>query len=161
MDSGAVSKIIPTFEATEMGLKRHGKRFQKERIGCIVKKLTVERKWNSIVWQSCLEVTREWTNLYEEKQELEPYILCMSRTPGNLCNWMYSMKRIEWNAFRNCHSSWVDQLTAMGWPSGPIHCYELAHFSYRIKVTSERFQNKHSKGTCIYQPCCGSSYDSI
>lgn len=42
MDSGAVSKIIPTFGATEMGLKRHEKRFQKKRIGCIVKKLTVE-----------------------------------------------------------------------------------------------------------------------
>jgi len=27
------------------------------------------------------------------------------------------MKIIEWNAIRNCHSNWVDQLTAMSWPT--------------------------------------------
>ena len=42
MDSGAGLKKIPTYGATEMGLKRHEKRFQKERIRCIVKKPTVE-----------------------------------------------------------------------------------------------------------------------
>lgn len=44
MDSGTGSKIIPTFRGTEMGLKRLEKRFLKKRIGCIVRKATVERK---------------------------------------------------------------------------------------------------------------------
>lgn len=44
MDSGAGSKIIPSFRGTEMELKRLEKRFPKKGIGCIVKKATVERK---------------------------------------------------------------------------------------------------------------------